>query len=78
MVIQYCDNLDIIWGEDIDGIVQDCSSSMANALELLQFGTEPSIYAKTIDQYQITKRQSNNYVFTSCKEIEILSYIFHI
>ena len=50
--------MDIIWGKDIDGLVYDCSSSISNALELLQFGTEPSIYAKTIDRYQITKRQS--------------------
>ena len=70
--------MDIIWGEGTDGFVQDCSKSIANALELLLSGTEPSIYAKTIDQYQITKRQSKNYVLTSCKEIEIWSYIYHI
>ena len=29
--------------EDIDGLVQDCSNSIANALELLQSYTEPSI-----------------------------------
>ena len=28
---------------DIDGLVQDCSNSIANALELLQFCTKPSI-----------------------------------
>ena len=27
---------------DIDGLVQDCSNSIANALELLQSGTKPS------------------------------------
>ena len=27
----------------IDGLVQDCSNSIANALELLQSGTKPSI-----------------------------------
>ena len=28
----------------IDGLVQDCSNSIANALELLQSCTKPSIY----------------------------------
>ena len=28
----------------IDGLVQDCSISMANTLEILQSYTEPSIY----------------------------------
>ena len=29
----------------IDGLVQDCSNSIAYALELLQFCTKPSIYS---------------------------------
>ena len=29
----------------IDGLVQDCSNSIANALELLQSCTKPSMYA---------------------------------
>ena len=29
---------------DIDGLVQDCSNSIANALELLQSCTKPSIW----------------------------------
>ena len=29
----------------IDGLVQDCSNSIANALELLQSCTKPYIYA---------------------------------
>ena len=29
---------------NIDGLVQDCSNSTANALELLQSCTKPSIY----------------------------------
>ena len=29
---------------DTDGLVQDCSNSFANALELLQSCTKPSIY----------------------------------
>ena len=28
-----------------DGLVQDCSNSIANAMELLQSCTKPSIYA---------------------------------
>ena len=30
--------------EHIDGLVQDCSKPIANALELLQFCIKPSIY----------------------------------
>ena len=30
---------------DIDGLVHDCSNSIANALELLQSCTKPPIYA---------------------------------
>ena len=30
--------------DDIDGLVQDCSNSTANALELMQSCTKPSIY----------------------------------
>ena len=29
--------------DHVDGLVQDCSNSIANALELLQFCTEPSM-----------------------------------
>ena len=29
-------------GDKIDGLLQDCSNSIANALELLQFCTKPS------------------------------------
>ena len=32
----------------IDGLVQDCSNSIANALELLQSCTKPSIYSPNI------------------------------
>ena len=31
-------------GNYIDGLVQDCGNSIANALELLQSCTKPSIY----------------------------------
>ena len=30
---------------DIDGLVQDCSFSIANALEILRLCTKPSIYS---------------------------------
>ena len=30
----------------VDGLVQDCSISIANALEILQSCTKPSIYTK--------------------------------
>ena len=35
---------------DIDGLVQDCSNSIANALELLQSCTKPSIWVNDQDQ----------------------------
>ena len=35
--------------EDIDGLVQDCSISIGNALEILQFCTKPLIYDKAWD-----------------------------
>ena len=31
------------YSEYIDGLVQECSNSFANALELLEFWTKPSI-----------------------------------
>ena len=34
-------------GIDVDGFVQDCSNSMANALDLLQSCTKPSIWLTT-------------------------------
>ena len=33
----------MIFGDQIDGLVQDCSNSISNALELLQSFTKPSI-----------------------------------
>ena len=33
---------------NIDGLVQDCSNSIANALELLQSCTKPLTYPKNI------------------------------
>ena len=33
--------------DHIDGLVQDCSNSIANALELLQSCSKPSIYQTT-------------------------------
>ena len=30
--------------DDIDGLAQDCSNSIANALELLKSHTKPSVY----------------------------------
>ena len=37
----------------IDGLVQDCSISSANALEILQSCTKTSIYSKKYNQYFI-------------------------
>ena len=35
------------WEANMDGLVQDCSNSIANALELLQSYTKPSIYSNS-------------------------------
>ena len=35
-------------GHNIDGLVQDCSSSSALTMELLQSCTKPSIYTKLL------------------------------
>ena len=35
----------VIFGADIDGLVQDCSNSSALAMELLQSCIKPSIFA---------------------------------
>ena len=54
----------------IDGLVQDCSNSIANELELLQSCTKPSIYIymSTKDQYSCFMQQVINrieqYIFT--------------
>ena len=41
---------------DIDGLVQDCSNSIANALELLQSYIKPSVYTFTNTMSKITHR----------------------
>ena len=44
--IDWCFNnfCHLIWYQYINGLVQDCSNSIANALELLQSCTKPSIW----------------------------------
>ena len=42
----------IIWGE-FDGLVQDCSNSIAKALELLQSCTKPSIFVTNVWSSQL-------------------------
>ena len=37
-----------LWGELINGLVQDYSNSIANALQLLQFCTKPSYSRKVM------------------------------
>ena len=43
------------WLGYIDGLVQDCSNSIANALELLQSCTNPSIREKEDWKYETVK-----------------------
>ena len=45
---RHVQNCDVVWQlhlkhEYVDGLVQDCSNSIANALELLQSSTQPLI-----------------------------------
>ena len=40
----YFASLDYTSSVYIDGLAQDCSNSITNALELLQFCSKPSIY----------------------------------
>ena len=46
------------WEANMDGLVQDCSNSIANALELLQSYTKPSIYSNS--------QEAHGNVFTLC------------
>ena len=43
ILIRFCVHQILWFSLYIDGLVQDCSNSIANALELLQACTEPSI-----------------------------------
>ena len=45
--------------DQIDGFVQDCSNSIANALELLQSRTKPLIVMMLSEYYWISFIQSN-------------------
>ena len=49
----------------VDGLVQDCSNSIANALELLQSCTKPSKWSSIMTIHQTTKLQSGERVATS-------------
>ena len=40
--------IDLFAVEYIDGLMQDCSNSIDNALELLQFCTKPLIYGSSV------------------------------
>ena len=45
----------LVNNEYIDGLVQDCSNSIANALELLQSCTKPSICFMSLSHYTLYK-----------------------
>ena len=55
-IIMISTNTKIDKENDIDGLVQDCSNSIANALELLQSYTKPSVYAYTNTMSKLTHR----------------------
>ena len=46
----------------IDGLVQDCSNSIANALALLQSCTEPSIYNPQLKKYILPDFPANAFI----------------
>ena len=48
-------------GSNIDGLVQDCSNSSANALELLQSCAKPLIYQYII-QYTVWNQQTHIHI----------------
>ena len=50
----------------IDGLVQDCSNTSANALELLQSCTKPSIYHDIVDGLKQERRNSTAVALESC------------
>ena len=63
----------LVWGE-IDGLVQDCSNSIANALELLQSCTKPSIW-----WFNTLRPEQNQWHFTeNTFKMHFLKDIFHI
>ena len=51
----------LISNHGIDGLAQDCSNSSANALELLQFCTNPSVWTMQGGQVHVfTRKDFNN------------------
>ena len=54
-----------------DGLVQDCSNSSANALELLQSCTKPSIHARSMFQVFISIKTWSPQCFNICHYILI-------
>ena len=48
----FCWGLNMLTAQ-IDGLVQDCSNSIANALELLQSCTKPSKYTPCISTFHL-------------------------
>ena len=59
---------------NIDGFVQDCSNSIANALELLQSCTEPSIYSYITD---VRDSAHEELTLPMCNNAEVVQNIHH-
>ena len=55
---------------NIDGLVQDCSNFIANALELLQSCTKPSIYLSLNKMTDILQRFSNRFYFEKVLSVD--------
>ena len=60
LVMPY-DQMGVSPSYDLNGLVQDCSNSIANALELFQSCTKPSIWTRSsmtkIGQYFVDRRE---------------------
>ena len=63
----------------IDALVQDCSNSIANALELRQFCTRPSKYAPWFTQYRyVVKILSINLPFDTQLHCDLINDLYMV
>ena len=63
--------------ENVDGLVQDCSNSIANALELLLSNTKPSMCHYNSEDYEITIKFRTVKRYITCSDIIFYFYIWN-
>ena len=61
--------------DDIDGLVQDCSNSIANVLELLQSCTKPSNYVNTGSGFSLASSRWQAITWTSNAKVSWYLYV---